>query len=134
MKKIFLTFLVLLVMGCNREISRPFNHAIGTLNIEGQDFYTALIVKHMPDGVHAIGGFVSDAPLENITIGIVNSQKANLQIIPTQGIIVYNGKKSTIDQDGRLIWIIDSKSYEQSLDGFPLETKLTKPKDIPNKP
>ncbi len=134
MKRLFVIMLVTLAVGCGRETLRPFNHAIGTLNVEGTDYYSALIIQHKPDGIHAVGGFVSDAPLGKITIGPDNSQKADLQIIPSQGIVVHNGKKHTIQNDGHLIWIIGGKSYEQTLAGFPLETDLKKPEEIPNKP
>jgi hypothetical protein len=121
--------LVLIAVGCGRETSRPFNHAHGTLTVEGADYHSALIIQHEPDGIHAVGGFVSDAPLGKITIGPDNSQEAPLQIIPSQGIVVHNGKKHAINNDGRLIWIIEGKTIVQKLVGFPLEKDLKNPKD-----
>ena len=129
MKRLSVFFLVVLAMGCGRETSRPFNHAIGTLTVEGTDYNSALIIQHNPDGIHAVGGFVSDVPLDKITIGPDNSQKAPLQIIPSQSIIVHNGKEHTIGNDGHLIWIIGGKTIDQKLIGFPLENDLKKPND-----
>ena len=133
-KKLAVLILTAIVAGCGGETSRPFNHAIGTLTVEGSDYHSALIIQQKAGGIHAVGGFVSDAPLGKITIGPDNTQKANLQIIPSQGIVVHNGKKHTIGNDGHLIWIIGGKSIEQKLIGFPLEEDLKKPKNIPNKP
>ena len=133
MKKLSLALLAVIATACSRESSRPFNHGIGTITVEGVDYHSALIIQHEPDGIHAVGGLISDAPLPKITVGPDNSQKAPLQIIPSEGIIVHNGKKIIIEQDGQLIWIIGGKMYEQTLEGFPLEADLKQPKEIPNK-
>ena len=129
MKRFSVFFLFVLMAGCGRETSRPFNHAHGTLTVEGTEFHSALIIQHKHDGIHAVGGFVSDAPLAKITIGPDNSQEAPLHIIPSQGIIVHNGKKHTIANDGCLVWIVGGKTIVQKLVGFPLEKDLKKPKD-----
>ena len=123
-----------LTFGCSRETSFPYSHAVGTLKVEGTDYDSALIIQFESDGIHVVGGFVSDAPLGPITIGPNNSQKAALQIIPSQGVIVHDGKRQTIANDGRLIWFVGGRIYEQTLVGFPLEETLKRPKEIPNKP
>ncbi len=134
MRTLAVIILATIAAGCGSETSRPFNHATGTLTVEGTEFHSALIIQHESDGIHVVGGIVSDTPFGKITIGADNSQKAPCQIIPSEGIIVYNGKKQTIVNDGHLIWIIGGKIYEQALTGFPLEKDLKIPKSIPNKP
>lgn len=134
MKVFALILLTVLAFGCSRETSLPYNHAFGTLTVEGTDYYSALIIQFESDGIHVVGGFVSDGPFGALIIGPDNSQKAALQIIPSQGVIAHNGKRHTIANNGRLIWFIEGKTYEQTLVGFPLEKDLKIPKEIPNKP
>ena len=134
MKRLAVLILPVIVAGCGGETSRPFNHAFGALTVEGTEYYSALIIQYKDDGIHVVGGFISDGPLGDVTIGPDNSQKADLQIIPSEGIVVYSGKKHTIENDGHLVWIIGGKSYEQTLAGFPLEKDLKKPEEIPTKP
>jgi hypothetical protein len=48
--------------------------------------------------------------------------------------IVRNGKKRVIADDGHVVWIVEGKTYGQDLVGFPLEKELKIPKEIPKKP
>ena len=47
--------------------------------------------------------------------------------------LVHNDKRYEIADDGRLIWIIGGKTYEQELEGFPLYENLKRPEEISNK-
>ena len=64
-----LILVTVLAFGCSRETTYPYNHAFGALTIEGTEYYSALLIQHNSDGIHVVGGFVSDAPLGTITIG-----------------------------------------------------------------
>lgn len=133
-RRLFTAILAVLIAGCGSDVSRPFNHSYGTLTVEGNDYHSALVIQHKADGIHVVCGFVSDAPITQITIGPDNSQNAPLQIIPSQGIIVRNGKKRVIADDGHVVWIVEGKTYEQDLVGFPLKKELKIPKEILKKP
>jgi hypothetical protein len=118
---------MIMLSGCGSDASRPFNHSIGLISVEGTDYSSALIIQHESDGIHVVGGFISDAPLGKITVGPDNSQNTPLQLIPSEGVIIHNGTRHVIADDGRLIWIIGGKRHEQKLSGFPIEADLKKP-------
>lgn len=133
--KMFLVIVVtVLAFGCSRGTSYPYNYAYGALKVDGTEYYSVLIIQFKSDGIHVVGGFISDAALPAVTIGPGNSQETPLQIIPSQGVIVHNGERQTITNNGRLIWFVGGQTYEQTLAGFPLEEDIDTPKEIPKKP
>ncbi len=137
MKSLAVVIAVLLVASsCSREDIYPYNHATGTIKVDGTDYQSALIIHFQSDGIHVVGGFISDANLPAITIGGPdNSQNAPLQIMPSRSLIVHKGERHKIQEDGYIIWFLNGKTYQQTLNGFPLEKDIHAPisAGVPNK-
>jgi hypothetical protein len=111
-----------------------YNHTIGTVEVDGMVYNSALIVEHRDDGVHVVGGFVSDSPLGTVTVGEDHPDGAELKIVPSEGVVFHRGKRLVVNGNGRLVWLLKGKVYEQELKGFPLETELKVPAEARGAP
>ena len=129
MKTLALGLVAVLACGCHEKIC-PYKDMTGLLAVEGTDYVCLLILQHKSDGSHVVGGFLSDARLPPCTFGHDNPEGTPLQMIPSESVIVYNGKRRKIGNNGLLVWFAGGKTYEQELVGFPLRTDLKTPEVV----
>jgi len=106
---------------------RPFTHSVGKINIDGNDYNSALIINNSVEGVCVVGGFISDVPLGGVTIGPDNTQETSLQIVPSKGELFYKGEAFVVKDGAVLFWFIQGNVIRQELEGFPLEEEIVLP-------
>jgi hypothetical protein len=122
--------ILLVLTGCSQEQTYPYNHAIGLIEVKGTDYQSVLIIHYRSGAIHVVGGFISDTKLPTITVGQDNFQNAPLQIVASQSLIVHNGQKHKIHENGYLIWFLTGQTYHQTLNGFPLEKDIQMPTSV----